>query len=41
MLFVRSRAGGVSHSPEEHSDDVDVALAVDALERALRNLSSR
>jgi hydantoinase/carbamoylase family amidase len=41
MLFVRSRAGGISHSPDEHSDDVDVALAVDALERALRNLSAR
>jgi hydantoinase/carbamoylase family amidase len=41
MLFVRSRAGGVSHSPDEHSDDVDVALAVDALELVLRRLSSR
>jgi hydantoinase/carbamoylase family amidase len=41
MLFVRSRAGGVSHSPEEHSDAVDVALAVDVLERALARLSSR
>jgi hydantoinase/carbamoylase family amidase len=40
MLFVRSRAGGVSHSPDEHSDDVDVALAVDALEGALWRLSS-
>jgi hydantoinase/carbamoylase family amidase len=40
MLFVRSRAGGVSHSPEEHSDDVDVALAVDVLERLLLRLSS-
>jgi N-carbamoyl-L-amino-acid hydrolase len=39
MLFVRSLAGGVSHSPEEHSDDADVALAVDALERALRRLA--
>jgi hydantoinase/carbamoylase family amidase len=41
MLFVRSRAGGISHSPDEHSDDVDIALAVDALERALRNLGAR
>jgi hydantoinase/carbamoylase family amidase len=41
MLFVRSRAGGISHSPDEHSDDVDVALAVDALELVLRRLSSR
>jgi hydantoinase/carbamoylase family amidase len=40
MLFVRSRGGGVSHSPDEHSDDVDVALAVDALERALGRLAS-
>ena len=40
MLFVRSRAG-VSHSPEEHTDGADIALAVDALERALRRLSSR
>jgi allantoate deiminase len=41
MIFVRSRAGGVSHLPDEHSDDVDVALGVDALERALWRLSSR
>jgi hydantoinase/carbamoylase family amidase len=41
MLFVRSRAGGISHSPDEHSDDVDVALAVDALERALHRLGAR
>jgi hydantoinase/carbamoylase family amidase len=40
MLFVRSRAGGVSHSPDEHSDDADVELAVDALERALRRLAA-
>jgi hydantoinase/carbamoylase family amidase len=39
MLFVRSRHGGVSHSPDEHSDDADVAIAVDALERALRTLA--
>jgi allantoate deiminase len=41
MLFVRSRAGGISHSPDEHSDGVDVALAVDALEGVLGRLSSR
>jgi hydantoinase/carbamoylase family amidase len=41
MLFVRSRAGGVSHAPDEHSDDVDVALGVDALERVLWRVSSR
>jgi hydantoinase/carbamoylase family amidase len=40
MLFVRSLAGGVSHSPDEHSDDADVALGVDALERALRRLAT-
>jgi acetylornithine deacetylase/succinyl-diaminopimelate desuccinylase-like protein len=40
MLFVRSLNGGVSHSPDEHSSDEDVLLAVDALERALRNLAS-
>ena len=41
MLFVRSGAGGVSHSPQEHSDDADIALAVDALERVLGRLGSR
>jgi acetylornithine deacetylase/succinyl-diaminopimelate desuccinylase-like protein len=41
MLFVRSLNGGVSHSPDEHSADEDVALAVDALERALRRLVPR
>jgi hydantoinase/carbamoylase family amidase len=40
MLFVRSGAGGVSHSPDEHSDDADVALGVDALERALGRLAT-
>jgi hydantoinase/carbamoylase family amidase len=40
MLFVRSGAGGVSHSPDEHSDDADVALGVDALGRALRRLAT-
>ena len=40
MLFVRSLNGGVSHSPDEHSSDEDVLLAVDALERALRDLAS-
>jgi allantoate deiminase len=38
MLFVRSLNGGVSHSPDELSSDDDVALAVDALERALGHL---
>jgi hydantoinase/carbamoylase family amidase len=40
MLFVRSLAGGVSHSPDEHSDDADIALAVDVLEGALRELAT-
>jgi acetylornithine deacetylase/succinyl-diaminopimelate desuccinylase-like protein len=39
MLFVRSLAGGVSHSPDEHSDGGDVALAVDVLARALAALA--
>ena len=39
MLFVRSLNGGVSHSPDELSSPVDIALAVDALERTLRQLS--
>lgn len=38
MLFVRSLNGGASHSPEEHSSDEDVALAVDVLTGALRRL---
>ena len=38
MLFVRSLNGGVSHSPDEHTSDEDVALAIDALELALRKL---
>lgn len=39
MLFVRSRAGGVSHSLLEHSDAADVAVAVDVLARALARLA--
>jgi allantoate deiminase len=35
MLFVRSLAGGVSHSPEEASSEDDVALAGEVLTRAL------
>jgi acetylornithine deacetylase/succinyl-diaminopimelate desuccinylase-like protein len=38
MLFVRSLNGGASHSPEEHSSDEDVALALDVLTGALRRL---
>jgi allantoate deiminase len=40
MLFVRSAAGGVSHSPDEQTDDEDVALAVEILGRALRRLAA-
>jgi N-carbamoyl-L-amino-acid hydrolase len=39
MLFVRSRAGGVSHSPLEHSDPTDVATAVQVLARAVARLA--
>lgn len=40
MLFVRSLAGGASHSPDEHSSDEDVALAVEVLTGALRRLAT-
>jgi acetylornithine deacetylase/succinyl-diaminopimelate desuccinylase-like protein len=40
MLFVRSLAGGVSHSPDEESSPEDVALAVDVLAGALARLGS-
>ncbi|MDP9259977.1 MAG: M20/M25/M40 family metallo-hydrolase, partial [Actinomycetota bacterium] len=39
MLFVRSDAGGVSHAPEELSGADAVALGVQALEAALRELA--
>jgi acetylornithine deacetylase/succinyl-diaminopimelate desuccinylase-like protein len=39
MLFVRSRNGGVSHSPDEHSSEKDVALATEVLTGALRRLA--
>jgi len=38
MLFVRSLAGGVSHSPAEHSSEGDVELAIDVLGGALTRL---
>jgi hydantoinase/carbamoylase family amidase len=38
MLFVRSLNGGVSHSPDEHSADEDILLAIEALELALGKL---
>jgi acetylornithine deacetylase/succinyl-diaminopimelate desuccinylase-like protein len=40
MLFVRSLNGGISHSPDEHSADEDVELAVDVLRGALDRLAS-
>jgi hydantoinase/carbamoylase family amidase len=39
MLFARSLAGGVSHSPEENTDAVAVELAVAALAGALAELA--
>jgi allantoate deiminase len=39
MLFVRSLAGGVSHSPDEFSSAEDVALAVEMLTAALARLT--
>jgi acetylornithine deacetylase/succinyl-diaminopimelate desuccinylase-like protein len=39
MLFVRSQNGGASHSPEEHSTDEDIALALDVLTAALGRLA--
>ena len=39
MLFVRSRNGGVSHRPEELTDDADIDLAAAILTRALRSLA--
>jgi allantoate deiminase/N-carbamoyl-L-amino-acid hydrolase len=39
MLFVRSLNGGISHSPDELSAPEDIALAVTALEGALRLLA--
>ena len=38
MLFVRSLAGGVSHSPDELSSPEDVALAVDLLAATIARL---
>ena len=41
MLFVRSLAAGVSHSPDENSSPEDVALAVDVLAGALARLGRK
>ena len=40
MLFVRSLNEGVSHSPDEHTSDEDIPLAVDVLTATLKRLSS-
>jgi allantoate deiminase len=40
MLFVRSRNGGISHSPDELSSPEDVALAVEVLSGAVSKLSA-
>jgi acetylornithine deacetylase/succinyl-diaminopimelate desuccinylase-like protein len=40
MLFVRSLNGGISHSPNELSDEPDVELAVAVLSGALARLAS-
>ncbi|MFN2629802.1 MAG: Zn-dependent hydrolase [Gaiellaceae bacterium] len=40
MLFVRSLAGGVSHSPDELSSAEDIDLAVDVLQSVLLRLAS-
>jgi allantoate deiminase len=37
MLFVRCR-GGISHHPDEHVEEADVAVAIDVMERFLRGL---
>jgi allantoate deiminase len=39
MLFVRSLAGGVSHSPDEDSSAEDIELAVNVLSAALTQLA--
>jgi N-carbamoyl-L-amino-acid hydrolase len=41
MLFVRSLAGGISHSPREHTAEADIIEAVEVLRRALPELCSR
>ena len=40
MLFVRSLNGGISHSPEELSDETDVELGVQVLAGALARLAA-
>jgi len=40
MLFVRSRNGGVSHSPDELTDQSDIAAAIDLLAATLETLTA-
>jgi acetylornithine deacetylase/succinyl-diaminopimelate desuccinylase-like protein len=40
MLFVRSLAGGVSHSPDEHTSAADIERATEVLAATLRRLAS-
>jgi acetylornithine deacetylase/succinyl-diaminopimelate desuccinylase-like protein len=40
MLFVRSLADGISHSPAEHTAREDIEQAVTVLARALARLAS-
>jgi allantoate deiminase len=40
MLFVRSLNGGISHSPDEHSSNEDVEIAVSVLAGGLERLAS-
>jgi acetylornithine deacetylase/succinyl-diaminopimelate desuccinylase-like protein len=40
MLFLRSLAGGVSHSPDEHSSPADVELSIEVLGATLRRLAN-
>ena len=41
MLFARSLADGISHSPREHTADADIEVAVDVLVRTLPALCDR
>jgi N-carbamoyl-L-amino-acid hydrolase len=41
MLFVRSLAGGISHSLKEETAEADIVVAVDVLKRALTDLCPR
>jgi allantoate deiminase len=40
MLFLRCE-GGISHNPAENVDELDVAIALDVMERALIDLGAR